>query len=141
MKNKMYTAIVTTSLAFSTVVMSEQIIAESYSNYDERFSQAYNDCAQEAETLGTFDRVRCANDENQRQDKRLNENYRKIMQKASQADQKLLRAAQRQWIKYRDADFELHTLYRGTDMQVFAAVRRAAQTAQRANELEILLER
>ena len=44
-------------------------------------------------------------------DKLLNENYRALMQKLSQEEQNKLRAAQREWIKYRDLEFAFNETY------------------------------
>ncbi len=108
--------------------------------YDERFSGTFNECYQQA--LDTASRLACYEEEYATQDKRLNVAYKKLIQGIPKADQALLKNAQRQWIKYRDADFKLYSEYSsGTGMGVFAVARKTAQVAQRAKELEILLDR
>ncbi len=108
--------------------------------YDERFSATFNQCHQQA--LDTASQLACYEAEYAAQDKRLNTAYKTLMRLIPKSDQELLRNAQRQWIKYRDADFKLYSEYSsGTEMGVFAIARRTAQVAQRAKELEILLVR
>ncbi len=108
--------------------------------YDERFSATFNQCNQQA--LDTGSKLACYEAEYAAQDKRLNAAYKKLMRSIPKSDQVLLRNAQRQWIKYRDTDFKLYSAYScGTEMSVFSFARRTAQVAQRAKELEILLDR
>ncbi len=115
-------------------------IADDNGSYDDRFSAAFNQCNQQA--LDTAAKLECYDAEYVYQDKRLNAVYKKLMRSIPKSDQALLKNAQHQWIKYRDADFKLYSEYSsGTSMNIFAVARQTAQVAQRAEELEILLDR
>lgn len=67
---------------------------------DGRGSAEYEQCVRNAGVV-MFDMIECSSHELERQDKRLNENYKAAMARSS--DKKSLRSKQRQWIKDRDA--------------------------------------
>jgi uncharacterized protein YecT (DUF1311 family) len=64
------------------------------------------DCTSPAQTA-EFNQ--CAELENKEADKKLNLSYRKVMAALSDEDKKALVAAQRDWLKIRDAQCELET--------------------------------
>ncbi|MGE8321199.1 MAG: lysozyme inhibitor LprI family protein [Comamonas sp.] len=83
----------------------------------------------------------CVASENKTQDARLNRLYRALIAQQSSASQKAqLQAAQRQWLKFRDANCVFYAASTGGSMATLAAdecVR--ATTTRRADELEQLL--
>ncbi len=97
----------------------------------------YDRCMEEA--MGTADVVACMEAEIGRQDRRLNENYRKAMKMLSKERRKVLRSVQRRWIRYRDAKCGfLYFSQSGSggleDMQQCLLI----ETIRRADELENL---
>ena len=59
----------------------------------------------------TSDMVEAALDAVKEWDKLLNENYRALMQKLDKGQQDQLRASQREWIKFRDLEFEFNASF------------------------------
>lgn len=56
--------------------------------------------------------VRCIDIAYRDWDKELNKNYQSLMRKLKPADKSLLKSAQLEWLKYRDAEFKLlDTIY------------------------------
>jgi uncharacterized protein YecT (DUF1311 family) len=66
-----------------------------------RYSKTYKDCPGLAG--GTAEMVGCIGDETTRQDKTLNDAYKKAMDGLNDRQKTALRTAQRAWIAYRDA--------------------------------------
>lgn len=67
-----------------------------------RYSRAFGDCIDKA--MATADQIACAGAEYERQDRALNAAYRRALGKLTPAQQTKLRAAQRNWIGWRDAN-------------------------------------
>jgi uncharacterized protein YecT (DUF1311 family) len=70
---------------------------------DSEMTQEYLTCMDKSNgnTAGMTD---CISAETARQDARLNENYKRLMQKLSAKRKNALQAAQRAWVKFRDAN-------------------------------------
>ena len=70
---------------------------------DSEMTQEYLTCMDKSSgnTAGMTD---CISAETARQDARLNENYKRLMQKLSAKRKNALQAAQRAWVKFRDAN-------------------------------------
>lgn len=80
--------------AAAQVTRSEEI--------EQRQSSEYGLCIERAE--GDAARVACAEAEFRRQDAELNRQYARTLQRLSPAQHGRLRAAQRAWVAWRDAD-------------------------------------
>ncbi|MGI6784313.1 MAG: lysozyme inhibitor LprI family protein [Aminivibrio sp.] len=62
-------------------------------------------------------------------DKLLNENYKILMKKLDKESGEKLRKAQREWIKFRDSEFEfIRDFYRGFDGSMYRTVAAGFQT-------------
>lgn len=85
----------------------------------------------------TVDMLNCIGAETSLQDKRLNNNYKKLMIQLSPERKKELQEVQRAWIKYRDANCNF---YADPDGGTMATVSSSdcfmSSTAARAKELE-----
>jgi uncharacterized protein YecT (DUF1311 family) len=56
-------------------------------------------------------------------DKLLNENYQALMKKLDKKNQAVLKASQREWIKFRDLEFEfIGSFYGGMDGTIFLTI-------------------
>lgn len=85
----------------------------------------------------TFDMIDCITAEHERQDARLNRAYKKVMAGLSDDRKDALRAAQRAWITFRDANCDFHfDPEGGTWARVEANSCMMSETAERATELE-----
>lgn len=106
---------------------------------DEDMTKEYSVCMDKSQgvTVGMLD---CAGDELDRQDARLNDNYKKLISKLSRDRKKVLLEAQRAWIKFRKTNCKFYY-----DPNGGSAARLAGSgcflimTAARAKELEKLL--
>lgn len=76
-------------------------------------------------------------------DKELNKNYNALLKTLSKAEQEKLRASQRKWIAYRDAELDFsNTMYRNRDGSMWgivAASRHREITRTRALELKMYM--
>jgi uncharacterized protein YecT (DUF1311 family) len=87
----------------------------------------------------TYEMVQCLKAKTARWDKRLNAAYRKTLKDAANAAQaNELRAAQRAWIKYRDANCRFYDAGDGTIARIEAGECMRSMTEARAKELEAL---
>jgi uncharacterized protein YecT (DUF1311 family) len=85
----------------------------------------------------TYEMVECLREKTEQWDKRLNRAYQQALKDAenpAQADQ--LRAAQRLWVQYRDANCRYYDLGEGTIARIDAAECMRMMTEARAKELE-----
>ena len=75
---------------------------------DSEMSPEYLSCMDKSNgnTAGMTD---CISAETARQDARLNENYKRLMQKLSAKRKNALQAAQRAWVKFRDANCSFYS--------------------------------
>ena len=84
----------------------------------------------------TYQMVECLKEKTAQWDKRLNVAYQKALQDAVPAQRDQLRAAQRLWIQYRDANCLYYGLGEGTIARLDAGECMRSMTEARAKELE-----
>jgi len=84
----------------------------------------------------TFQMVECLKAKTAQWDKRLNAAYQKAVQDAQPAQRDQLRAAQRLWIQYRDANCLYYGLGEGTIARLDAGECMRSMTEARAREFE-----
>jgi uncharacterized protein YecT (DUF1311 family) len=80
--------------------------------------------------------VECLGRQTKVWDQRLNEAYQKLMQSTQAGQREQLRAAQRLWVQYRDANCRYYALGEGTISRVEAAECMRSMTESRTQELE-----
>jgi uncharacterized protein YecT (DUF1311 family) len=84
----------------------------------------------------TFQMVECLKAKTAQWDKRLNAAYQKAVQDAQPAQREQLRAAQRLWVQYRDANCLYYGMGEGTIARLDAGECMRSMTEARARELE-----
>ena len=84
----------------------------------------------------TFQMVECLKARTAQWDKRLNVAYQKAVQDAGSAQRDQLRAAQRLWVQYRDANCLYYGLGEGTIARLDAGECMRSMTEARAREFE-----
>ena len=84
----------------------------------------------------TFQMVECLKEKTAQWDKRLNAAYQKALQDAQPAQRDPLRAAQRLWVQYRDANCLYYGMGEGTIARLDAGECMRSMTEARAKELE-----
>ncbi len=84
----------------------------------------------------TFQMVECLKARTAQWDKRMNIAYQQALKDAASKQQDQLRAAQRLWIQYRDANCLYYGLGEGTIARLDAGECRRSMTEARAKELE-----
>ncbi len=84
----------------------------------------------------TFQMVECLKAKTAQWDKRLNAAYQKAVQDAGSAQRDPLRAAQRLWVQYRDANCLYYGMGEGTIARLDAGECMRSMTEARAKELE-----
>ena len=84
----------------------------------------------------TYQMVECLKAKTAEWDKRLNAAYQKAVQDAQPTQRESLRAAQRLWIQYRDANCLYYGLGEGTIARIEAGECMRDMTKARAEELE-----
>lgn len=84
----------------------------------------------------TFQMVECLKAKTAQWDKRLNTAYQKAVQDAQPAQREPLRAAQRLWIQYRDANCLYYGMGEGTIARLDAGECMRSMTEARAREFE-----
>ena len=84
----------------------------------------------------TFQMVECLKVNTAQWDKRLNIAYQKVVQDAASAQRDQLRAAQRLWVQYRDANCLYYGMGEGTIARLDAGECMRSMTEVRAKELE-----
>jgi uncharacterized protein YecT (DUF1311 family) len=119
------------------VLWNGQLRAET----DEGLSKEYSDCIDKAEKGTTADMFQCNGEELDRQNARLNDDYKKLISKLSPDRKKALLKAQRAWIKFREANCDYwYDPQGGTAARLNASGCTLTMTAARAKELEGMLE-
>ena len=97
-------------------------------------------CIEQESNSNTIGMVNCINKAAAEWDKELNKNYHLLMSELSSNSQKKLRLSQRQWLKYRDKEFEfISTFYnelQGSIYSVLFASDRREFIKKRALELK-----
>ena len=84
----------------------------------------------------TYQMVECLKDKTAQWDKRLNAAYQKALLDAGSAQRDPLRAAQRLWVQYRDANCLYYGMGEGTIARLDAGECMRSMTEARARELE-----
>jgi uncharacterized protein YecT (DUF1311 family) len=84
----------------------------------------------------TYQMVECLKEKTAQWDKRLNLAYQKALEGAANAQRDQLRAAQRLWIQYRDANCLYYGMGEGTIARLEAGECMRSMTEARAKELE-----
>jgi uncharacterized protein YecT (DUF1311 family) len=84
----------------------------------------------------TFEMVECLKGKTAQWDKRMTVAYQQAMKDAGSAQRDQLRAAQRLWIQYRDADCLYYGMGEGTIARIDAGACMRSMTEARARELE-----
>ncbi len=111
-------------------------ISQMASANDDGLTKQFSICLDKADGV-TADMLDCIGSETKRQDTRLNKAYKEVMAQLSPARNKELQAAQRAWIKFRDANCNF---YADPDGGTMATVSSndcfMSATASRAKELE-----
>lgn len=102
------------------------------SSFAEMYDAEYGRCNK----LTTVDIVDCVGKAAKSWDRRLNESYQALLERTEAAQQGSLKTAQRQWIKYRDANCQFYASGPGTIVQVEAAECMRAMTKARTCELQ-----
>jgi uncharacterized protein YecT (DUF1311 family) len=105
---------------------------------EERTSKSYAACLDQAGGA-TFAMQDCIREELERQDRRLNETYKALIDSLPEKRQAQLRDAQRKWIAFRDANCEFYYDPQGGSAAGLASNECVLTlTAERAHELETL---
>ena len=99
----------------------------------EMFGADYQPCGDQPNTMATVD---CVQAKTKAWDRRLNTAYKDLMQRIDAGQRDPLKAAQRLWIQFRDANCRFYGLQEGTIRQIQAAECLRAMTQDRALELE-----
>lgn len=84
----------------------------------------------------TYEMVECLKARTAQWDKRMTVAYQQALKDAAPAQHNQLRAAQRLWIQYRDANCLYYGLGEGTIARIDAGERMRSMTEARARELE-----
>lgn len=92
----------------------------------------YEACSQQA----TADIVECVKASAKTWDRRMNGAYKSLMQRSEPGQREPLKAAQRRWVEYRDANCGFYAAGGGSLSPVATAECLRAMTQQRACELE-----
>lgn len=93
----------------------------------------YEECNQQS----SADIVDCLGASAKTWDRRLNGAYKALMARSDPAQKEPLKAAQRLWVQYRDANCAFYASGDGSLSQIAAAECQRAMTQQRACELEV----
>ena len=97
------------------------------------FGPGYAPCGEQQSTSGSVD---CVAAKTKVWDRRLNASYKALAARSDPAQREPLKAAQRLWIQYRDANCRFYALGEGTIHQIEAVECERAMTRQRACEME-----
>jgi uncharacterized protein YecT (DUF1311 family) len=97
------------------------------------FGKDYQPCGDQPNTVAI---VECTNAKTKLWDQRLNAAYKALGQIIDPAQRDPLKAGQRLWIEYRDANCKFYGSHEGTISQVMGAECVRSMTQDRAMELE-----
>lgn len=102
-----------------------------------QYTKAYNECVGSSNGI-TITLRKCANEELQRQDTRLNRLYKKLMNASEHSDREKLKAAQSAWIQFRDrqCEYEAGSEQQGTMLPLMITSCHMDFTIRRADEIE-----
>jgi len=105
---------------------------------DYAFTKEYDACIEKSGGI-TSEMLNCNESEFARQDKALNANYKLALKVVSAERGKKILAAQRAWIKFRDANCDsYYDIDGGTASTLNASSCRLNTTAMRASELKLI---
>ena len=99
----------------------------------EMFGKDYAPCGDQPNTLAIVD---CINGHAQAWDRRLNAAYKALGEAADPGQRDPLKAAQRLWVQYRNANCAFYAAHEGSIRQVLAAECLRSMTQDRALEME-----
>ena len=99
----------------------------------EMFGADYQPCGVQPNTMATVD---CVQTKTKAWDRRLNAAYKDLMQRIDAGQRDPLKATQRLWIQFRDANCRFYGSQEGTIRQIQAAECLRAMTQDRTLELE-----
>lgn len=121
------------------VLWNGQLIAET----DDDLSKEYSNCIDKASRGARAEMFECNGEELDRQETRLNDNYKMLMSKLSRNQKKVLLDAQRAWVKFRKTNCESFYQHAGGDDGGWGARFEFSgcfltMTAARAKELGLL---
>jgi uncharacterized protein YecT (DUF1311 family) len=91
-------------LALAFVAASPVLAAADVSSLETRYTPGYNRCMNSSDGASTMGMIGCISDETTKQDAKLNAAYAKAMADLTPGQKVKLKAAQRAWIAFRDAD-------------------------------------
>lgn len=114
------------------LALSVLLLALSAPATAQMYGAEYEACSSQS----TADIVDCLNGSMKTWDRRLNGAYKALMQRSDPAQKEPLKAAQRLWVQYRDANCGFYAAGEGSISQIAAAECVRAMTQQRACELE-----
>ena len=97
------------------------------------FGPGYQPCGNQPSTMATVD---CVAAKTKIWDQRLNAAYKNLVRRIDPAQREPLRAAQRLWIQYRNANCRFYGAQQGTIREIQAAECLRSMTEGRALELE-----
>jgi uncharacterized protein YecT (DUF1311 family) len=97
------------------------------------FGSDYKSCGDQSNTVAIVD---CVTAQTKIWDQRLNTAYQRLAQRIDAGQRDPLKAAQRLWIQYRDANCRFYGSQEGSIRQIQAAECLRAMTQDRALELE-----
>jgi uncharacterized protein YecT (DUF1311 family) len=102
-----------------------------------QYTKAYEECVESANGV-TITLRKCANDELQRQDMRLNRLYKKLLGATEPSGREKLKAAQLAWIQFRDrqCEYEASSEQQGSMWPLLITGCHMDFTIRRANEIE-----
>lgn len=127
------------SIICIAVLWNGQLLAATDAGDENNLSKQYSVCIDKSEGV-TVTMLECNGDEFDRQDARLNDNYKKLMSKLSRDQKKGLVEAERAWIKFRKANCDFYyDPNGGSAARLGSSSCWLTSTADRAKELEDLL--
>lgn len=102
-----------------------------------QYTKAYDECIESSNGV-TINLRKCANDELQRQDMRLNRLYKKLLGATEPSGREKLKSAQFAWIQFRDrqCEFEASSEQQGSMVPLLITSCHMDFTIRRANEIE-----
>ena len=92
------------ALALATLIAAPAIAQDDTDPIQARYTPAYDQCLERPEGQSTAGMIGCIGQELEIQDKALNAAYAKAMADLNDRQKARLRAAQRAWVAFRDAD-------------------------------------
>lgn len=102
-----------------------------------QYTRAYDECVESSNGV-TITLRKCANEELQRQDTRLNRLYKKLINASESSDREKLKAAQSAWIQFRDrqCEYDAGSEKQGTMWPLMVTSCHLDFTIRRADEIE-----